>query len=188
MTLTRLAVLALLVLTVGTLRAHRADAQARTAPRIAAPAPSSVQFALAGGLSLPAGDLGANADLGTSLDLRAEGRLRDPRWSLRGDLSWDRYDGHGFVNSYSYVALAGNLVHRERTNHLYEFGGLGVYNSRVEFVSSGTRSDTNLGMQAGLGLDLNTGIPRWFTEFGLSTAFTSGRSSVWFPVRVGFWF
>jgi len=190
MLLTRPAVLALLALASATLAAGRADAQAPAPRRTTAPAsaPSSVRFAFAGGLSVPAGDLGADADLGIALGVRAEGRMRDPRWGMRGDLSWDRYDGHTFANSFSYLSLAGNLVHHERTGRFYEFGGLGVYNSRMQFVNGADRSDTNLGMQAGVGVTLPSGSARWFTEFGLTSAFTSGRSSIWFPLRAGFWF
>ncbi len=155
---------------------------------VPAPAPTPVRFALAGGLSLPAGDLGSDADLGVALGARAETRLRDPRWGLRGDLSWDRYDGHTAVSSFSYVALAGNLVHHGGSGRFYQFGGLGVYNSHLRFVNGADRSNTNLGMQAGVGMALSRGNPSWFTEFGLTSAFTSGRSSVWFPVRAGFWF
>lgn len=166
----------------------RADAQTPAPRRTTVPAPAPVRFALAGGLSLPAGDLGADADLGIALGARAESRLRNPRWGMRGDLSWDRYDGHSAVSSFSYVALAGNLVHHGSSGRVYQFGGLGVYNSHLRFVNGADRSSTNLGMQAGVGVALTRGSPSWFTEFGLTSAFTSGRSSVWFPVRAGFWF
>lgn len=167
-----------------------AGAQTPAPRRVIVPAPAAtpVRFALAGGLSLPAGDLGSDADLGIALGARAETRLRDPRWGLRGDLSWDRYDGHSAVSSFSYVALAGNLVHHGGSGRVYQFGGLGVYNSHLRFVNGADRSNTNLGMQAGVGVALSRGRPSWFTEFGLTSAFTSGRSSVWFPVRAGFWF
>lgn len=167
----------------------RADAQTPAATRrTTVPAPAPIRFALAGGLSLPAGDLGADADLGIALGARAENRLPNPRWGMRGDLSWDRYDGHSAVNSFSYVALAGNLVHHGSSGRVYQFGGLGVYNSHLRYVNGADRSSTNLGVQAGVGVALSRGHPNWFTEFGLTSAFTSGRSSVWFPVRAGFWF
>lgn len=191
MLLKRLAFLSPLALAIVGLAIGRADAQAPTTRRAHAPgevASSPLRFAFAGGLSLPAGDLGADADVGVALGARAEERLRDPAWGLRGDLSWDRYDGHGAVISFSYVALAANLVHHERSGRFYQFGGLGVYNSRVRAFRGDDRSDTNLGMQAGFGLALNSGSPRWFTEFGLTSALTSGRSSIWFPIRAGFWF
>ncbi|MHB8838074.1 MAG: hypothetical protein ACYC7F_03890 [Gemmatimonadaceae bacterium] len=148
----------------------------------------TARFGLAGGLSVPAGDLGADAGLGLAVGLRAETPLRDARWALRGDLNWDRYDGSGVVNAYSYASLAGNLVHRERVSGLYQYGGLGIFSSRMRFVSGNDRRDSNLGMQAGVGFTWNRLSPRWFTEFGLTSAFTSGRSIVWFPLRAGFWF
>lgn len=150
--------------------------------------PSPIRIGVFGGLALPAGDLGNAADLGFGLGFRVEGRAHAPGWGLRGDVSWDRFDGRGTVNAYSYTALAGNLVHRERSGRFYEFGGLGVYNSRVAFVDGFDASDTNLGMQLGVGADLTSVAPRLFAEFGLTSAFTSGRSSLWFPVRLGFWF
>lgn len=148
-------------------------------------AQTPVRFSVVGGLSLPVGDLGSNADLGVNLGVRGEGRAISPGWAFRGDLSWDHYDGRGGVNAYSYLAVAGNLVHHEAGGRLYEFGGLGIYNSRIAFADALDRSDTNLGVQMGLGLDLSSKVPNVFTEFGLTSAFTSGRSSVWFPVRLG---
>jgi hypothetical protein len=148
-------------------------------------AQTPVRFSVVGGLSLPVGDLGNNADLGLNLGVRGEGRALSPGWAFRGDLSWDRYDGRGGVSEYSYLAFAGNLVHHESGGRLYEFGGLGIYNSRVAFSDALDHTDTNLGVQMGLGLDLTSKAPNLFTEFGLTSAFTSGRSSVWFPVRFG---
>ncbi|MEA3246386.1 MAG: outer membrane beta-barrel protein [Gemmatimonadota bacterium] len=150
----------------------------------AARAQTPVRFSVVGGLSLPIGDLGNGADLGLNLGLRGEGRPLAPNWAFRGDVSYDRYAGHGAVNQYSYLAFAANLVHHEAARGMYEFGGLGVYNSRVTFSNALDRSDTNLGMQMGLGFEL-TSDKRVFTEFGLTSAFTSGRSSLWFPLRVG---
>ncbi len=163
-------------------------AGAQPAQRRAAvpPAPASpVSFTLTGGLGLPAGDLGQQANVGLALGLRGETRLADARWGMRGDVSWDRYDGQGVVTSYQYLALAANLVHHERGGRLYEFGGFGIYHSRVAFVDESSAGDTNLGTQAGIGLQLSDRPPRWFTEFGFTSAFTSGRSSLWFPLRVG---
>ena len=144
-----------------------------------------VRFSVVGGFSLPEGDLGSGADLGVNLGLRGESRAMSPGWSVRGDLSWDHYGGRGSVNAYSYTALAGNLVHHEPSGRVYEFGGLGVYNSRVAFTNTLDRSDTNLGVQVGVGFNLAARAPNVFTEIGLTSAFTSGRSSAWFPVRIG---
>ena len=150
----------------------------------AARAQGPVRFSVVGGMSLPLGDLANNSTIGLNLGLRGEGRSMPSGWSMRGDVSYDRYDGRGSVNEYSYLAVAGNLVHRGQTERLYEFGGLGVYNSRVAFTNTLDRSDTNLGVQMGLGYEM-TADRRVFSEFGLTSAFTSGRSSLWFPLRIG---
>jgi hypothetical protein len=170
-----------LILSVAAIAATTALTSAKAA------AQTPVRFSVVGGLSLPIGDLGNSSDLGLNLGLRGEGNTSAPGWAMRGDVSFDRYDGRGAVNSYSYLGFAGNLVHREASGKFYEFGGLGVYNSKVAFTDSFDRSDTNLGMQVGAGLDW-TSDRRLFTEFGLTSAFTSGRSSLWFPLRVGFRF
>lgn len=150
-------------------------------------AQTPVRFSLVGGLSLPIGDLGNGTDLGLNLGVRGEGRPLSPGWAFRGDVSYDRYSGRGVVDEYTYLAFGANLVHHETSHRMYEFGGLGVYNSRIAFSSTVGRSDTNLGVQMGAGFEL-TRDQRLFTEIGLTSAFTSGRSSLWFPIRIGFRF
>lgn len=164
----------------------RSTTPANRQPTAPSPA-SSLRFAIGGGLSIPAGDLGRASDAGFSLGMRAEGRLRAPNWFARGDLTFDRFDGRGVVNAYSYTSLTASLVHRAPSTRFYQFGGLGVYNARTAFVDALDRSDTNLGVHLGLGVDMSTTAPRWFAEAGFASAFTSGRSSLWFPVRIGFW-
>lgn len=147
-------------------------------------AQTPVRFSVVGGISLPTGDLGSNADVGLNLALRGEGRRVAQNWAIRGDLTFDRYDGRGTVDAYSYLAATANLVHHETSGRMYEFGGLGLYNSRVAFSNSFNRSTTDLGTQMGMGFEL-TQDRRVFTEVGLTAAFTSGRSSLWIPVRIG---
>jgi hypothetical protein len=190
MTLSQLRTMAVATCAVALSVAHVAGAQrppVRQQPTAPASSAGPIRFGLSGGLSLPAGDLGDAADAGAAIGIRAEGRLRAPRWSLRGDLALDHFDGRGGVDAYSYSSLAGNLVHREGNGRFYEFGGLGVYHARTSFIDSFNRSDTNLGVQFGVGAEFTTRAPRWFAEAGFTSAFTSGRSSLWFPVRVGFW-
>jgi hypothetical protein len=154
------------------------------APTSAQAQQTPVNFSIVGGLSLPIGDLANSSEMGLNLGFRGEGRRFASGWSLRGDVSYDRYNGRGNVDAFSYVAFAGNLVHRSVGSRGYQYGGLGVYSSRVDRINISDATDTNLGVQMGLGADL-TRDSRVFGEFGLTSAFTSGRSSVWFPVRVG---
>jgi len=148
-------------------------------------AQTPVTFSGAAALALPIGDLGNAADVGFNLALRGEGKIGSPGWSLRGDLSYDRFGGKGVVDSYSYLGVAANLVHRTGAGRLYEFGGLGIYGSKTSFENQLDHDDTNLGVQMGLGLDLNPGPHTPFVEFGLTSVFTSGSNSLWFPVRFG---
>jgi hypothetical protein len=166
-----------------TLFAACALLSAAVAPRAQAQTP--VRFSGAAALVLPVGDLGNASDPGIDLAFRGEGPIGSRGWSLRGDLTWDRFPGRGIVDSYSYLGVAANLVHRDRGDRLYEFGGLGLYGDKTELVNSDNHSDTNLGLQIGLGLDLAGGQHPPFVEFGLTTAFTSGGNSIWLPVRVG---
>ena len=149
-------------------------------------AQTPIRFSGAAALALPIGDLGNAADPGVNLSLRGEGNVsRSKEWSVRGDLSWDRFSGRGLVDSYSFIGVAGNLVHRGTASRLYEFGGLGLYGGKTNFVDRLSRDDTNLGLQVGVGLDLTGGVHPTFVEFGLTNVLTPGNNSLWFPVRIG---
>jgi hypothetical protein len=160
-------------------------AVAVAAPR-AARAQTPIRFSGAVSLGLPIGDLGNAADLGYGLAFRGEYKLASsPEWAVRGDLNWDRFPGRSPVDAFSYVSLGGNFVHRMPGETLYEFAGLGLYSNSTSFVGGGSVSDTNLGLQMGLGLDLGKGPRTPFVEFGLTSVFTSGSNTLWFPVRFG---
>jgi hypothetical protein len=162
-----------------------AIAAAVAVPR-AAHAQTPIRFSGAVSLGLPIGDLGNAADLGYGLTFRGEGKLSNPEWGLRGDLTWDRFPGRDPVDAYSYLSLAGNFVHRMPGESLYEFAGLGIYGNTTSFNGGAASvSDTNLGLQLGLGLDLAKGPNTPFVEFGLTSVFTSGSNTLWFPVRFG---
>lgn len=148
-------------------------------------AQSNVHFGVSGGVALPIGDLGNAANVGFDLGARVTVPLSSPSWGLRGDLNWNRFGGKAGVNSYSYLSIAGNLVHREPGARLYEFFGPGVYNQKIDFTNGFNTSRTDLGLQGGVGLDLNASDLKTFVEFGLTSVFSSGSNSVWFPVRFG---
>ena len=148
-------------------------------------AQSNVHFGVSGGVALPIGDLGNAANVGFDLGARVTVPLSSPSWGLRGDVNWNRFGGKAGVNSYSYVSIAGNLVHREPGARLYEFFGPGAYNQKIEFTNGFNTSRTDLGLQGGVGLDMNASDLKTFVEFGLTGVFSSGSNSIWFPVRFG---
>jgi hypothetical protein len=147
-------------------------------------AQTPVGFSVVGGLSLPVGDLARSSDLGLNIGFRGEGRTMPSGWAFRGDMNFDRYAGNGTIENFTYVSFAGNLVHRTQSGRAWQYGGLGVYNSKVARTNAVDLSDTDLGVQMGVGFDMTTDRTV-FAELGLTSAFTSGRSSVWFPIRVG---
>ena len=164
-----------------------------------------IRFSAAGGISLPVGDLGDGANVGFNLGFRGE-TTRGREWRFRGDLTWVRFgakpvfylaspDGfpcgypdcrsRRYSSSYSYVGLAANLLHHE-TGRVYEFGGLGIYNQKLSINGlQGGYSNTNLGLQAGVGVEFNSPDLHSFVEFGLTNVFTSGPNALWFPLKFG---
>jgi hypothetical protein len=153
------------------------------APR-AGHAQTPVQFSGAVGLVLPVGNLGDAVNVGFSLALRGEGKFGSSDWGFRGDLSYDQFGGKAPINSFSYPSAAGNVLHRSHDSRFYEFGGLGLYDWRVS-APGGSNSELDLGLQLGVGYDITPGPHAMFLEFGLTNAFTSGSSSLWFPLRFG---
>ncbi len=148
----------------------------------------TVHISAMANLGLPIGDLANASDIGIGLAIRAEGPLSTPGMSLRGGLSYDRFNGKGPVDSYSYLGASAEFVHRDARSPLYEFAGIGLYGSKTNYPGALSSDHTNLGMQGGLGFDLTHGAgmaQTTFVEFGVTSIFTSGGSSVWFPFRVG---
>ena len=148
-------------------------------------AQSNVHFGVSGGVALPIGDLGDAANVGFDIGARITAPLSSPSWGLRGDLNWNRFGGKAGVDSYSFLSLAGNLVHREAGARLYEFFGPGVYNRKIELTNVFNTSHTDLGLQGGVGLDMTASNLKTFVEFGLTSVFSTGTNSIWFPVRFG---
>jgi hypothetical protein len=160
----------------------------------------SLGFAISTGVGLPIGDLGDQANPGISLSVRREQRLGAEAWSLRGGLTFDRMGGNSEsgVDNFQFITFATELVHHS-SPRLYEFGGLGIYNVKTVFppvittapsgfgrASTPSISETDIGIQAGLGYNFRTtGGARPFVEFQLVDVFTSGSSSAWFPIRFG---
>ena len=145
---------------------------------------SGLKFSGAIGLSAPIGDLDKRGSTGFGAAIRTESQLDADIWSLRGDFSFDRFGGKDGVDSYQYFTVATNLVHHTNVR-LYQFGGFGIYTAKTAVDAVNNRSESAFGLQGGIGLNLDTKSLKSFVEFGITDVLTTGRSSVWFPVRVG---
>jgi hypothetical protein len=155
------------------------------------PAASSAQagISITGGLGLPVGDLGNSSSLGYGLGGRWESNKGPSGWAFRGDVNWESFSGKDgtAIDKLAYLSVGANLVHRSNNSPWYQYGGLGWYRSETELNNGADAEDNNLGAQLGFGTKLSAD-GRIFAEAGLSTAFTTGGNSVWFPIRVGFRF
>jgi hypothetical protein len=155
----------------------------------AATARAQAGISVTGGLGLPVGDLGNSGSMGYNLGARWESNKGPSGWAFRADVTWDQFsgkDGTG-LDKLSFLGFGANLVHRSDNSPWYQFGGLGLSRNTTEANSGSESTDNNLGAQLGFGTKLS-GDGRIFAEAGLSTAFTTGANSVWFPIRVGFRF
>jgi hypothetical protein len=164
--------------------------------------PAQAQFMMVGfhlsasaGLNVPISDLDQDAYAGFGISVRNESPL-DPRWSLRNGLSYDRFGGKDRtgVDHLDYLALASDLVHHTNTR-TYQFIGVGIYRVNTvfhpvtpTFGNLGNESqvfgETDVGFQGGVGLNFGT-VTKTFLEVGIVDVLTTGRSSVWFPLRYG---
>jgi hypothetical protein len=78
---------------------------------------------------------------------------------------------------------------------VYQYGGVGFYQAKTvsspeqgcsNCLGNGSqaRSESDFGFQGGVGLNFGK-VTKTFLEIGVVDVLTTGRSSVWFPVRFG---
>ena len=158
-----------------------------------------VSFGVSGGLSLPVGDLGDGVDAGYNITGHVAYKPASfTNLSFRGDVSFDRW-GVKSNNDANFRALgvSANAVYSfpQTTPGVvrpYVLGGVGFYNSKAS-VSSGNSSvdvgsDSNLGVQAGAGINFQLSGFSTFVEAKFVNVFTEGNSSTWIPITFGFKF
>ncbi|HLA90088.1 MAG TPA: outer membrane beta-barrel protein [Gemmatimonadaceae bacterium] len=135
------------------------------------------------GANLPIGDLDRQAQTGFGIAIRSEMSESSGPWKVRGGIAFDMFSGKGAVDNYQYLSyFTLDLVH-ETSKTVYQYGGVGLYQSKTA-VEDEARSESDFGFQGGVGV--NFGKDRkTFLEFGLVDVITTGRTSVWFPVKIG---
>ena len=148
-------------------------------------------ISVAGAVNLPIGDLGEVSSVGFGVALRSESQLSGGLWGFRADFTFDRFGAKGAVDNFQYFTIATNLVHHSNAK-FYQYGGLGLYNAKTVGKSTGagltpasSATEQAFGFQGGVGVSLDLLGPKGFLEVGIVNVLTSGRNSVWFPLRVG---
>jgi len=143
---------------------------------------------------VPIGNLDTFANTGFGVAVRTESPLGGPEWGLRGGVSFDRMGGkdNTNVNYFEYLTFATELVHNTNPR-TYQYAGVGIYQQKIVFepVTTGfgfttsAESESDFGFQGGVGLNFGTTV-KTFLEIGVVDVLTTGKSSVWFPLRFGF--
>lgn len=154
-----------------------------------------VSFGVSGGLSLPVGDLGEGADAGYNITGHIGFKPASfTNLSFRGDVSFDRW---GLKNnddvSFRVLGVTANAIYAfpQTTPGVirpYVLGGVGMFNSKstIEVANTSSNvSDTNVGVQAGAGINFQLSGFATFFEAKFVNAFSEGNSSTWIPITFG---
>lgn len=158
----------------------------------------SVSFGVSGGASVPVRDLGDVAETGFNLGahiLLMPTSLKNV--SFRGDVSFDRWDFSG-VGAQAVDAqqralgVMANIIFKSASAMSikpYAIAGLGLINSKVSGtvgnVTYSGDSKSNLGLQAGGGLEFQLSGFTTFLEAKVVNAFTENKATNWIPITFG---
>jgi opacity protein-like surface antigen len=180
-----------------TLAASGASAQRRghAAPARSGSAPFT--FGVAGGLSVPTGDLGDAVGTGFHLEGLASHRLTSAPITLRGELAFHAFGSQEVsaggnttsVDAHT-LAIVMNGVYDLRTNlraRPYVIGGLGAYDvtGTVKINGQGgSDSDWKLGANVGAGARFAVGGMRSFVEVRYHIV----DQASYLPISFGVWF
>lgn len=153
----------------------------------------SFSLGVSGGLAMPIGDMGDSFDSG--FDVTGHIYLRPAALKsigLRGDVGFDKFSAKDVSDvtfrSLSFVANAIVDLSSSSSAKPYLLGGVGLYNGKAEVKSSfgsGSSSDSNLGIQAGGGLQFQLSGFSTFLEARYVNVFSDGSSTQWIPITFG---
>lgn len=139
-------------------------------------------------VALPMGTFDQFARTGFGVSLRHGIGDPDAPWSGRGTFGFTYFKGNATYDNIQFIETTFDIVHRSSAA-FYQFGGLGLYNTRFTYASTtgpgNQRADQNFGLSGGVGVNYTWGDTKTFVEFAATTVFTGADNSAWFPVRFG---
>ncbi|HET7583929.1 MAG TPA: outer membrane beta-barrel protein [Gemmatimonadaceae bacterium] len=162
-----------------------------------------VHINVAGGLSIPLGDLNDVSKAGWDLEGGAELTFGSSPFSVRGDVLFNSFSADKDRPSVipADVDVWGGVLdivytfpQPDKSSMVkpYVLGGLGVYHSNPDFDGAlSDRSSTDLGINLGGGLRFDLSGFSTFAEaryhriFSVNTAVTGGGSESFFPINFG---
>lgn len=157
--------------------AGSAEAQAADAAR-------PVTIGLSGGVSLPMGDFGDAVKTGYIINGSLGFRPSAIPFGIRAEIGYSSYDGDGFDFTGSILSGTANGIFNLGSGATgmapYIIGGLGVYNFGGDFDS-----ETEFGINAGLGVRFALSGFNTFLEGRYHHIFTSGEATQFIPITFG---
>jgi hypothetical protein len=162
---------------------------------VAAPASAQVvkplHFGIAGGATMPMGDVGDAVKMGYHATGIVTFSMPAMPVSLRADVSYNRNswkDGvAGNVNGIWATANAQYTLPGVAIRP-YLLAGVGMYRTGGEIDGTKLDATNDLGINGGAGVRFNLGGLSSFAEARLHNVFTEGSASRWVPVSFGFMF
>ena len=162
---------------------------------VAAPASAQVvkplHFGIAGGATMPMGDVGDAVKMGYHAAGIVTFSLPAMPVALRADISYDRHswknDVEGNFNTIA-ATVNGQYTLPGVAVRPYIVAGLGMYRSAGTVGDVDLDASNDLGINGGAGVRFNLGGLSTFAEARLHNVFTEGEASRWVPVSFGFMF
>jgi opacity protein-like surface antigen len=171
--------------------------------------PKRITFGVSAGLSMPLGRMGDAFDSG--FNLTGHVGLQPAMFtnlSFRGDVSFDRFNAKKSIGAlvqegtFTAIGVSANAVYGFPQSdpsamlRPYVLGGIGFYNGKNNYsqqLGSAAEievesSDSNLGVQAGAGIDFKLSGFTTFAELKFVNVFSEGSSTRWVPISFGFRF
>lgn len=167
-----------------------------------------ISFGISAGLSLPMGD--ASDSYSSGYNVTGHVAFRPAAFtnlSFRGDVGFDRFNAKESVSlatlegTLTAIGVTANAVYAFPQSDMsamlrpYVLGGVGFYNTKHDLtveVGEGVEvdegSDTNMGLQAGAGVEFALSGFSTFAEVKFVNVMGDGGSLRWIPVSFGFRF
>lgn len=149
-----------------------------------------ISFGVSGGISLPSGAAGDELQSGFNANALVEARQAAGPLGFRAEVGYNRFAFDAGDASYRLISGVANGIFRVGTASggpvaPYVIAGVGVYNGQISDAQFETDSETKLGINGGVGIDIPLSGIATFIEARYHTIFTEGDRVNFIPITVG---
>ena len=156
-------------------------------------AAQNIRFGVGGGLLLPLSDYKTNDKAGWVAGVDGTYWLTGQQIGIRveGDYSQTSEASGVAAHKTKILGGTGNVVYAlgKQADQMrpYVFGGIGIYNVKIDVTGFGSASTSKVGFGGGAGVafKVGAGSTRLFVEGRFTSISTSGGSTSFIPIRAG---